>query len=94
MLPLQQSEPRSPEQYGRTIGDALAFLDQSDVVLISTRVTLDWPAVYLPIAPDAVRPALQSLPASQSLPSEWGAGSRRELTLGSVAAITRAMEVG
>lgn len=76
-------------QYGRTTADALAFLAQADTVLISVRVALDWPCVYLGLAPDAVRPALVAYRDDEPIPSEYQPATRT-LVLGSLAAIAEA----
>jgi hypothetical protein len=79
-------------QFGRTVAEAIAFLDQADVVLIATRATLAWPAVYLAIGTTAARLALRGLPAGDALPSELQQGTIRQLVLGSYDAILHAQQ--
>lgn len=82
-------EKQAPDEYGRTVADALAFLTKSDRVLLAVRVT-DGTVTYLDIDPWPAQRAIEALPHSDPFACEWHASSR-ELVIGSWASVQRAM---
>lgn len=85
------TEKREGYEYGRTVADALAFLDRAAIVMVRVPVGPE-DFTYLSIPLDALRHALQRHGKADPMPCHFW-NDHRELAIGSLRAIEAASGV-